>query len=69
MLAEAPSDGGLFLNHHLHRGTLGALMTAIAKWLMGGLTAGAPPVSAGLHLLNARLLAANFRRFHIGNLA
>lgn len=64
VLAETPSDRFGFLYDHFHRGALRSLMAPIAERLMGGLSAGAPPVGAGFHFLDLGLLRANFGRFH-----
>lgn len=67
LLAEAPGDGGLLLDHHFYRSPARSLMAAIAEGLVGRLSTGAPPIGAGFHLLNGGLGSANFGRFHSGN--
>lgn len=69
MFAKTPSDRLLLFNHPLDGGPFRALVTTVAEGLVRGLSAGAPPIGSGLHLLHARLGCANFRWFHVGTLA
>lgn len=63
LLALAPPNGGFLGNLELHRLQAGAFVGTVAKRLLGGPTAGTPPVGSGFNFEGKGFGVTDFRFF------